>query len=86
MLPFWIILRWNGVASVFKTATQIDYEIHTRKEDAFDWECDLADAARILAGADGLSFDARCHMLVDGGMHCLRATRVLQQYDWDRLK
>jgi hypothetical protein len=69
---------------MFKTADQIDYEIHTRKEDAFDWECDMADAARILAGADGLSFDARCYMLVEGGMHCLRAPDVIKQYDKER--
>lgn len=61
-----------------------DYEIKIKKEEAAEWEADLCKAALILHGADELSFDARCHMLVDQGFHCLRAPDVIRQYDLER--
>ena len=65
----------------FKTAEQADYEIKCAKEDDYAWLLDMTEARRILVGAEDLSFDARCHMLVDQGFHCLRAPDVLRRLD-----
>lgn len=65
----------------YSDETRADYEIDQIRDRQAEFRNDIAHAKILLAGADGLSFDAQCHMLVDDGMNWKRAVQVLRKIE-----